>query len=176
MLGPGNIWLIQLLMYSKSERPQESKSLAWGSIAVHCTWAGISVIHEQATVLAKLSSLELQILAKSLNFEPGHLVVCVYRCVCPRIWRCTVNLLIMHILSCIAIDLCHGTAAKDWPNTKIKHTTGKNKSSLVSAPIFRVTDQSTVKCHHFENCHFYEVLYGEWASLACSSYLPYKTL
>ena len=31
----------------------------------------------------------------------------------------------------------------------IKHTTGKNKPSLVSAPVFRVTDQSTVKCHHF---------------------------
>ena len=49
-----------------------------------------------------------------------------------------------------SVDLCHGTAALlKFDQTQIKHTTGKNKPSLVSAPIFRVTDQSTVKCHQF---------------------------
>ena len=55
----------------------------------------------------------------------------------------------------------YSCSARVWSNTQIKHTTGKNKPSLVSALIFRVTDQSTVKCHHFENCKFYRVLYGE---------------
>ena len=64
-------------------------------------------------------------------------------------------------LRVVSIDLCHGTAAKVWSYTRIGHTTGKNKPSLVSAPIVRVTDQSTVKCHHFENCNFYKDLYGE---------------
>ena len=66
----------------------------------------------------------------------------------------------------------YSCSAKVWSNTRIKHTTGKNKPSLVSAPIFRVTNQSTVKCHHFENCNFYKVLYGERARLiyhACDS-------
>ena len=49
----------------------------------------------------------------------------------------------------------YSCSAKVWSNTCIKHTTGKNKPSLVSAPIFRVTDQSTVKCHRFENCIFF---------------------
>ena len=74
-------------------------------------------------------------------------------------------------------DLCLGTAALlkfDQTHKYIKHTTGKNKPSLVSALIFRVTDQSTVKCHHFENCNFYKVLYGEQASLARSAHLPQK--
>ena len=52
----------------------------------------------------------------------------------------------------------------------IKHTVKtyhwKDKPSLVSAPIFRVTDQTTVTCHHFENCKLYKVLYGERARLA----------
>ena len=60
----------------------------------------------------------------------------------------------------------YSCSAKVWLNTWIKHTTGKNKPSLVSAPIFRVTDQSNVKCHHFENCTCYKVLYGERARLA----------
>ena len=47
-------------------------------------------------------------------------------------------------------------------------TTGKNKPSVESELIFRVTDQSTVKCHHFENCNFYKVLYGERTRLAQS--------
>ena len=73
----------------------------------------------------------------------------------------------------IAIDVCHGTAALlKFDQTII----GKNKPSSVSAPIFRVTDQSTVKCHHFENCNFYKDLYGERARLAHSAHLPYKTL
>ena len=69
----------------------------------------------------------------------------------------------------------HGTAAllNFWSNTWIKHTTGKNKPSLVSAPIFRVTDQSTTKCHHFENCNFYKDLYGERARLICHT-KPYN--
>ena len=54
------------------------------------------------------------------------------------------------------------------------NTSGKNRPTLVSAPIFRVTDQSKVKCHHFENCNFNKDLYGEWASLAHSAHLPYK--
>ena len=66
-------------------------------------------------------------------------------------------------------------SAKVWSNTWIKHTTEKNKPSLVSAPTFRVTDQSTVKCHQFENCNFNKDLYGEWARLARSVHLPYKT-
>ena len=38
------------------------------------------------------------------------------------------------------------------------------KPSLVRAPIFRVTDQSIMKCHHFEiYCNFYKDLYGERA-------------
>ena len=75
------------------------------------------------------------------------------------------------------IDLCHGTAAQlKFHQTQIKHTTGKNKPSLVSAPIVRVTDQNTVKCHHFKNCNFYKVLYGEQARHAHSAYLPYETL
>ena len=42
------------------------------------------------------------------------------------------------------LDLCQGTASLlKFYQTWIKHTTGKNKPSLVSAPIFRVTDQST---------------------------------
>ena len=61
----------------------------------------------------------------------------------------------------------YSCSAKFRSNTGIKHSTGKNKPSLVSAPIFRVTDQSTVKCHHFENCNLYKVLYGEQARLAC---------
>ena len=70
---------------------------------------------------------------------------------------------------------CHGYRAKFWSNTWMKHITEKNKPSLVSAPIFRVTDQSTLKCHHFENCNFYKDLYGERARHACSAHLPYKT-
>ena len=54
--------------------------------------------------------------------------------------------------------------------------TGNNKPSVVSELIFRVTDQSTVKCHHFENCNFYKDLYGERTRLARSAHLPYKTL
>ena len=65
--------------------------------------------------------------------------------------------------------------AKVWSNTWIRHTIGKNKPSLVSAPIFRVTDQSTVKCHHFENCNFYKDLCVERARLDRSAHLPYKT-
>ena len=56
----------------------------------------------------------------------------------------------------------YSCSAKVWPNTWIKYTTGKNKPSLVSAPIFRVTDQSTVKCHHFENWGFVW-----WTGKAC---------
>ena len=67
-------------------------------------------------------------------------------------------------------------SAKVWSNTWLKHTTRKNKPSLVSAPIFRVTHQSTVKCHHFENCNLYKDLYGERVRLARSAHLPYKTL
>ena len=71
----------------------------------------------------------------------------------------------------------YNCSAKVWSNTWIKHTTGKNKPSLVSTPIFRVTDQSTVKCHPFENYNFYKVLYGECTRLAPSAHiLPYKTL
>ena len=83
-----------------------------------------------------------------------------------------------NVVWCImAIDLCHGTAALlKFDQTQIIHTTGKNKPSLVSAPIFRVTDQSAMKCHHFENCNFYKDLYGERARLARSAHLPYKTL
>ena len=60
----------------------------------------------------------------------------------------------------------------------IKHTNKthhwKDKPSLVSAPIFRLTDQSTVKCHHFENCkYFYKELYGERARLV-SHTKPYN--
>ena len=62
------------------------------------------------------------------------------------------------------------------PNTEIKHTIGKNKPSLVSVPIIRVTDQSSVKCHHFKNCNFYKDLYGDRARHARSAHLPYKTL
>ena len=45
----------------------------------------------------------------------------------------------------LLIDLVtfYSCSAKVWPNTWIKHTTGKNKTSLETAPIFRVTDQST---------------------------------
>ena len=57
----------------------------------------------------------------------------------------------------------YSCSAKVWSKTWIKHTTGKNKPSLVSALIFWVTDQTTMKCHHFENCDFYKVLYGERA-------------
>ena len=75
------------------------------------------------------------------------------------------------------IDLCHGTASLlKFYQTVIKHIIGKNKPSLVLAPIFRVADQSTVKCHHFENCHFCKILYGERAKHAHSAHLPYKTL
>ena len=70
----------------------------------------------------------------------------------------------------------YSCSANVWSNTWIKHTTAKNKPSLVSAPIFRVTNQSTVKCHHFENCNFYKDLYGERARHARSAPLPYKTL
>ena len=45
----------------------------------------------------------------------------------------------------------------------------KEQTNLVSAPIFRVTDQSTVKCHHFENVNFYKDLSSERARLACSA-------
>ena len=38
----------------------------------------------------------------------------------------------------------YSCSAKVWSNTWIKHTAGKNKPRLVSAPIFRVTDQSTM--------------------------------
>ena len=75
------------------------------------------------------------------------------------------------------MDICHGTAAvlKFDQTQEQNYTTGKSKpTSLVSVPIFRVTDQSTVKCHHFENCTFYKVLYGEQVRLARSVHLPYK--
>ena len=38
----------------------------------------------------------------------------------------------------------YSCSAKVWSNTWIKHTTGKNEPRLVSAPIFRVRDQSTI--------------------------------
>ena len=58
----------------------------------------------------------------------------------------------------------YSCSAKVRANTyQIKHTKGKNKLRLVGAPIFRVTEESTVKCHHFESCNFYKVLYGERA-------------
>ena len=63
-------------------------------------------------------------------------------------------------LDALLIVLCHGTAAL-LKFDQTQKNTGKNKPSLVSAPIFRVADQSTVKYHRFENCNFYKVLYGE---------------
>ena len=95
------------------------------------------------------------------------------------------------------LDLCYGKAAllmlkicpvtRPWTRTHTRihiyiyslnfdQTHGKDKPSLVNAPIFRVTDQSTVKCHHFENLIFCKVLYGERARLARSAHIPYKTL
>ena len=67
----------------------------------------------------------------------------------------------------------YSCSTKCWSNTWIKHTTGKNKPSLVSAPNFRVTDQSSVKYHNFENCNFYKDLYGERARLICHT-KPYN--
>ena len=48
---------------------------------------------------------------------------------------------------------------------KTKNTTEKNKPSLVSPPILKVTDQSTVKCHHLENCIYSgrEARVSKWA-------------
>ena len=63
----------------------------------------------------------------------------------------------------MTVDICHSTAAL------LKF--GKTHHCLVSAPIFRVNDQRTVKYHHFEN---YKDLYGEWVRLAHSAHLPYK--
>ena len=40
--------------------------------------------------------------------------------------------------------------AKNKQN-KQNHNTRKSKQRLVSEPVFRVTDQSITKCHHFEN-------------------------
>ena len=69
----------------------------------------------------------------------------------------------------------YGCSTKVWSNTRTKHTTRKSKPKLVSGPIVRVVHQSITKCHHFGNFNFYEVMYGEWASLPCSVHLPYKT-
>ena len=81
----------------------------------------------------------------------------------------------LYFLQCNRPLTRYSCSAKVWSNTRIQHTTGKNKPSLVSAPIFRVTDHE-VECHQFENCNFYKVLYGEQARLARSAHLPHKTL
>ena len=68
------------------------------------------------------------------------------------------------------------SSCKAWPDTKTKHTTGKSKLKLVSGPIVRVIHQSIGKRHQFENCDYYEVLYGRWTERASLAHSPYKSL
>ena len=49
-------------------------------------------------------------------------------------------------------------STKVWPNTNIKHANEKNKTTLVSRPIFRVIHQSIVKRRHLRNFNCYKTL------------------
>lgn len=52
-------------------------------------------------------------------------------------------------------------------NKNIKQTTGKIQPKVVSEPILKIRDQTTVKHHRFENVNFYKVLYGGLARVIC---------